>query len=63
VAPPRPHSGRRHHHSNAKVRLETDTLDAGGKVIETTTGYVDSVAPLRGWIDQSRGDFVRWHGR
>ena len=36
------------HYSNAKVRLETDTLDAGGKVIGTTTGYVDSVVPLRG---------------
>ncbi len=36
------------HYSNGKVRLETDTLDAGGKVIGTTTGYVDSVVPLRG---------------
>ena len=36
------------HYSNGKVRLETDTLDASGKVIGTTTGYVDSVVPLRG---------------
>jgi len=36
------------HYSNAKVRLETDTLDAGGKVIATTTGYVDNVVPVRG---------------
>ena len=36
------------HYSNGKVRLETDTLDASCKVIGTTTGYVDSVVPLRG---------------
>ena len=36
------------HYSNGKVRLETDTLDASGQVIGTTTGYVDSVVPLRG---------------
>lgn len=36
------------HYSNGKVRLETDTLDAGGKVIGTTTGYVDNIVPLRG---------------
>ena len=36
------------HYSNGKVRLETETLDAGGKVIGTTTGYVDNVVPLRG---------------
>jgi len=36
------------HYSNGKVRLETETLDAAGKVIGTTTGYVDSVVPLRG---------------
>jgi hypothetical protein len=36
------------HYSNGKVRLETDTLDASGTVIGTTTGYVDSIVPLRG---------------
>ena len=36
------------HYTNARVRLETDTLDAGGKVIGTTTGYVDNIVPLRG---------------
>ena len=36
------------HYSTARVRLETDTLDANGQVIGTTTGYVDSVVPLRG---------------
>ena len=36
------------HYSNGKVRLETDTLDPSGKVIGTTTGYVDSIVPLRG---------------
>ena len=36
------------HYSTAKVRLETDTLDANGKVIGTTTGYVDDFVPVRG---------------
>ena len=36
------------HYSNGKVRLETDTLDASGTVIGTTTGYVDDFVPVRG---------------
>jgi hypothetical protein len=74
------------HYSTARVRLETDTLDANGKVIGTTTGYVDDLVPVRGrayfaypvrtvgasyrtyviwydWIDENRGNLVRWQGR
>lgn len=74
------------HYSTAKVRLETETLDADGKVIGTTTGFVDDLVPLRGrayfsypvrtvgasyktyviwydWIDENRGNLVRWQGR
>ncbi len=74
------------HYSTAKVRLETDTLDANGQVIGTTTGYVDSLVPVRGrtyfaypvrttgasyktyviwyhWIDENRGNLIRWNGR
>ena len=36
------------HYSTARVRLETDTLDANGQVIGTTTGYVDDLVPVRG---------------
>ena len=36
------------HYTNARVRLETDTLDASGNVIGTTTGFVDNVVPLKG---------------
>jgi hypothetical protein len=36
------------HYSTARVRLETDTLDANGQVIGTTTGFVDSLVPVRG---------------
>ena len=36
------------HYSTARVRLETDTLDANGRVIGTTTGFVDDLVPLRG---------------
>jgi hypothetical protein len=36
------------HYTNARVRLETDTLDVSGTVIGTTTGYVDGVVPLKG---------------
>ena len=36
------------HYSTARVRLETDTLDANGQVIGTTTGYVDDLVPVQG---------------
>jgi hypothetical protein len=36
------------HYSTARVRLETDTLDANGQVIGKTTGYVDDLVPVRG---------------
>ena len=74
------------HYSTARVRLETDTLDANGQVIGTTTGFVDSLVPVRGrtyfaypvrttgasyrtyviwydWIDENRGNLIRWNGR
>ena len=74
------------HYSTARVRLETDTLDTNGQVIGTTTGFVDSLVPVRGrayfaypvrttgasyrtyviwydWIDENRGNLIRWNGR